>query len=79
MIRKPSEQAKRAALGVAFGVMMSGSVISGIPGNVNGLARALTCGNCVMQLKNGVPTQFQAVMTDDQKKAFKRALRNGKK
>ena len=79
MIRKPSEQAKRAALGIAFGVMMSGSVISGIPGNVNGLARALTCGNCVMQLKNGVPTQFQAVMTDDQKKAFKRALRNGKR
>ena len=79
MIRKPSEQAKRAALGVAFGVMMSGSVVSGIPGNVNGLARALTCGNCVMQLKNGVPTQFAGVMTDEQKKAFKRALRNGKK
>ena len=79
MLRKPSEQAKRAALGVAFGVMMSGSVISGIPGNVNRLARALTCGNCVMQLKNGVPTQFQAVMTDEQKKAFKRALRNRNK
>ncbi len=76
---KPSEQAKRAALGIAFGVMMSGSVISGIPGTVNGLARALTCGNCVMQLKNGIPTQFQAIMTDEQKKAFKRALRNGKK
>lgn len=79
MLRKPSEQAKRAALGVAFGVMMSGTVISGIPGNVNGLARALTCGNCVMQLKNGVPTQFQAMMTDEQKKSFKRALRNRKK
>ena len=76
---KPSEQAKKAALGIAFGVMMSGSVISGIHGNVNGLARALTCGNCVMQLKNGVPTQFQAVMTEEQKKAFKRALRNRKK
>lgn len=79
MLKKPSEQAKKAALGIAFGVMMSGTVISGIPGNVNGLARALTCGNCVMQLKNGVPTQFQAVMTDDQKKAFKRALRNRKR
>lgn len=78
-MKKPSEQAKKAALGIAFGVMMSGSVVSGIPGNVNGLARALTCGNCVMQLKNGVPKQFQAVMTDDQKKTFKRALKNGKK
>ena len=78
-MKKPSEQAKKAALGIAFGVMMSGSVVSGIPGNVNGLARALTCGNCVMRLKNGVPTQFQAVMTDEQKKAFKRALRNRKK
>lgn len=76
---KPSEQAKRAALGIAFGVMMSGSVISGIPGNVNGLARALSCGNCVMKLSKGVPTQFAAVMTDEQKKAFKRALRNRKR
>ena len=79
MLKKPSEQAKKAALGIAFGVMMSGSVVSGIPGNVNGLARALTCGNCVMQLKNGVPTQFAGVMTDEQKKAFKRALKNRKK
>ena len=79
MLQKPTEQAKKAALGIAFGVMMSGTVVSGIPGNVNGLARALTCGNCVMQLKNGVPTQFQAVMTEDQKKAFKRALKNRKK
>lgn len=78
-MEKPSEQAKKVALGIAFGVMMSGSIVSGIPGNVNGLARALTCGNCVMQLKNGVPTQFQAVMTDEQKKAFRRALRNRKK
>lgn len=79
MLKKPSEQAKKAALGIAFGVMMSGTVISGIPGNVNGLARALTCGNCVMQLKNGIPTQFQAVMTEEQKKAFRRAMRNRKK
>jgi hypothetical protein len=79
MRSKPTEQAKKAALGIAFGVMMSGSVISGIPGNVNGLARALTCGNCVMQLKNGVPKQFAGVMTDDQKKVFRRALRNRKK
>ena len=76
---KPTEQAKRAALGIAFGVMMSGSVISGIPGNVNGLARALSCSSCVMKLSKGVPTQFAAVMTEEQKKAFKRALRNRKK
>lgn len=79
MLKKPTEQAKKAALGIAFGVVMSGSMVSGIPGNVNGLARALTCGNCVMQLKNGVPTQFAGVMTDEQKKAFKRAMRNRKK
>lgn len=79
MLKKPTEQAKKAALGIAFGVVMSGTVISGIPGNVNGLARALSCGNCVMHLKNGVPTQFAAVMTDEQKKAFKRAMKNRKK
>lgn len=79
MLRKPTEQAKKAALGIAFGVVMSGTVISGIPGNVNGLARALSCGNCVMKLKNGVPTQFAGVMTDEQKKAFRRALKNRKK
>lgn len=79
MLKKPTEQAKKAALGIAFGVVMSSSMVSGIPGNVNGLARALTCGNCVMQLKNGVPTQFAGVMTDEQKKAFKRAMRNRKK
>lgn len=79
MRRKPTEQAKQAALGVAFGVMMSGSVISGIPGNINGLARALSCGHCVMQLKNGVPAKFAGVMTEEQKKAFKRALRNREK
>ena len=76
---KPSEQAKRAALGLAFGVMMSGSVISGIPGNVPGLSRALSCVTCTMPLSKGVPTQFAVFMTDEQKKAFKRALRNRKK
>lgn len=78
MLRKPTEKAKRAALGLAFGVVMSGTVISGIPGAVPGLSRALSCGNCVMQLSKGVPTQFQAVMTEEQKRAFKRAVRKGK-
>ena len=79
MLRKPTEQAKKAALAIAFGVVMSGSVISGIPGNVNGLSRALSCGNCVMKLSRGVPTQFQAVMTEQQKRDFKRAIRNRKR
>lgn len=78
MFRKTSEQAKKAALGLAFGVVMSGSVISGIPAGVPGLSRALSCGNCVMKLSKGVPTQFAAVMTEEQKKAFKRATRKGK-
>lgn len=78
MINKHTEQAKKAALGLAFGVVMSGTMISGIPGHVNGLSRALSCGNCVMKLSNGLPTQFVAVMTEEQKKAFKRGLKKGK-
>lgn len=76
---RPTEQAKKAALALAFGVVMSGSVISGIPGNVKGLSRALSCGSCKMELKRGVPTQFSAVMTEEQKKAFRKALRNRRK
>lgn len=79
MLSKPTEQAKRVALGLAFGVLVSGSVISGIPAGVSGLSRALSCGNCKMELKRGVPTQFAGVMTDEQKKMFKKALRNRNK
>lgn len=73
-----SETAKKQALALAFGVVMTGSVISGIPGNVNGLSRALSCGNCTMRLNKGLPSQFAAVMTDEQKKVFKQSLRRKK-
>lgn len=76
---RPSEQAKKAALALAFGVVMHGSVISGIPGHVNGLARALSCSSCKMEHKKGVPAQFSTIMTDEQKKAYKKALRRRSK
>ena len=72
---KPTEQMKRIALGVAFGVMFSGSTISGIPSNIPGLTRAVSCTNCTLRLSNGVPSQFSAIMTDEQKKLFKKALK----
>lgn len=74
-----SERAKQAALALAFGIALQGGFVTGIPGGVPGLGRALTCGTCTMQLSKGVPTQFATVMTDEQKKAFKQALkRKGK-
>ena len=78
MMRRYSEQAKKAALALAFGVVIQGSLISGIPGQVAGLSRALSCGNCVLKLNKGVPTQFAHIMTDEQKRTFKRELKKGK-
>lgn len=79
MFKKPSERAKKQALALAFGVVMGGTMISGIPGGVPGLSRALSCGNCTMKLSRGVPTQFAAVMTEEQKRAFRKALKESKK
>lgn len=70
-----TEKAKKAALAIAFGVAVQGSMISGIPGAIPGLPRALSCGNCKMQLSKGVPSQFVAYMSEEQKKAFKQAIK----
>lgn len=78
-MNKYTERAKKQALALAFGVMLSGSMIHGIPGGVPGLSRALSCGNCVMKLHRGVPTQFAAIMTEEQKRAFRKALKDSKK
>ena len=74
-----TEREKKQALALAFGVMNRGSMISGIPGGVPGLSRALSCGSCVIKLSRGIPTQFADHMTDEQKKAFKKALKDIKK
>lgn len=75
---KPTERAKQAALALAFGVVMQGSMVSGIPGGIPGLSRALSCGSCTMSLSKGVPTQFAAVMTEEQKRRFKAELKKRK-
>jgi len=73
------DKAEKAALALVFGVVMSGSLISGIPGNVPGLARTMGCASCVLKLSKGVPTQFAAYMTEEQKKQFKQLTkRKGK-
>lgn len=74
-MKRPTENEKKRALALAFGVSMSDSVVSGIPGGVPGLGKALTCGDCRIKLARGVPKQFATVMTDEQKKAFKNALK----
>lgn len=73
-----TERAKKTALALAFGVVMQGSMVSGIPGGVPGLSKALTCGSCTMGLSKGVPTQFAAVMTEEQKRRFKAELKKAK-
>jgi len=70
-----TEKAKKTALALAFGVAIQGSFITGIPGGVPGLDRALSCGNCKIGMSKGLPTQFMAHMTEEQKKAFKKSLR----
>lgn len=76
--RNHTEKAKRAALALVFGVAMQGGFVTGIPGGVPGLSRAITCGSCVMQLSKGVPTQFAAIMTEEQKKKFRKELKKSK-
>lgn len=72
------EKVKRTALALAYGVMMQGGLISGIPGGVPGLTRAVSCVNCTMKLnKSGIPTQFAPYMTDEQKKKFKSVIKKG--
>ena len=73
-----SEKAKRVALALSFGIMMQSGLISGIPGGIPGLTRAVSCTSCTMKLnKSGVPTQFAPYMTDEQKKKFKEAIKKG--
>lgn len=67
-------KAEKMALALVFGVVMHGSVISGIPGGVPGLARTLGCATCVLKLSKGVPTQFAPYMSEEQKKAFKQQI-----
>lgn len=74
-----SEKTKKMALALAFGIALQGGFVTGIPGGVPGLGRALTCGSCTMSLSKGLPTQFTAYMSEAQKKTFKEALkRRGK-
>lgn len=75
---KLAEKAKRTALALAFGIALQGSFISGIPGGVPGLSKAVSCTSCTMKLnRGGVPSQFAMYMTDDQKKKFKEAIKKG--
>ena len=75
---KITEKAKRTGLALAFGIMVQSGLISGIPGGVPGLTKAVSCTSCTMKLnKSGVPTQFAPYMTDEQKKKFKEAVKKG--
>lgn len=71
-------KAEKAALALVFGVAMQGSIISGIPGFVPGLTRTLGCGSCEVRLAKGLPTQFVAHMSEEQKKAFKAEMKRRK-
>ena len=73
-----NEKAKRTALALAFGIMMQGSLIYGIPGGIPGLTRAVSCTSCTMRLnKGGIPSEFAPYMTDEQKKKFKSEIKKG--
>lgn len=71
-------KAEKLALALVFGVAMQGSIISGIPGGVPGLSRTLGCATCQIKLSKGIPTQFAAYMSEEQKKAFKAAMKRKK-
>lgn len=68
-------KAEKMALAFVYGVIMQGSIITGIPNNVPGLTRTLGCSSCEVKLSKGVPKQFAAYMSDAQKKAFKQAMK----
>ena len=72
-------KAEKAALALVFGVVMSGSMISGIPGHVPGLTKTLGCATCTLKLNKGIPTQFAPFMSEEQKKAYRKAMRESKK
>ncbi len=69
------DKVKKQALALAFGVVMTSSLISGIPGNINGLTRLLSCGTCKVQMYRGLPIVFADQMTDEQKRIFRRELK----
>lgn len=71
-------KAEKIALALAFGVVMHGSVISGIPGGVPGLTKTLACATCSIKMSKGLPTAFAPYMTEAQKKAFKQARKENK-
>lgn len=69
------DRAEKFALALVFGVMMQGSIISAIPGNVPGLSRILSCSSCKVVTKGGLPTQFVPYMSEAQKRAYKQAMK----
>lgn len=73
------DKAQKQALALVYGVMMTTSLVYGIPGGIPGLARTLSCATCKVELTKGVPTKFAAHMTDEQKAAFKKEYKRLKK
>lgn len=73
---KVTNQKKKQALALAFGIPFQQGFITGIPAGVRGLPRALTS-NDDIKLVKGLPVDFVNHMTDEQKKAFKAEIKRG--
>lgn len=66
-----TSKSEKDALALVFGVMKRGSVVSGIPGFVPGLTKALTNPAYEVKLARGLPVEFSDHMSDEQKKRFR--------
>jgi len=73
------DKAQKQALALVYGVMMTTSLIYGIPGGVPGLSRTLSCATCKVELSKVVPTKFAPYMTEEQKAAFRKEYKRLKK
>lgn len=67
---------EKRILGEVFGVVARDGLLSGIPGNIPNLRKALTCEKCKIKLVRGIPKYFAPYMTEEQKAEFKRLMKD---
>lgn len=65
---------EKEALAIVFGIVRRDNLVHGIPGDVPNILRAVSCPNCTLKLKDGLPVDFVAYMTTAQKAQYRQLI-----
>lgn len=65
------DRQKKQALATVFGIVKRDGLVTGIPGDVPKLRKAVTCPTCKIKLAKGLPVMFESYMTEAQKAHYR--------